>query len=318
MTHTVPDGYMVKGTSTWHADESKWVKTTVDHERYKAMIDSAFDAMAGDLPRLKPVKAPEHALADLVNVLTLTDCHIGMRASNREGDDWDLDIAERTIVGAFTQMIQVAPKAETCVIAQLGDFLHYDSLVAETPTSRHSLDADMRAEDMIDAAVRVLRRVIDLALKKHKKVVLLVAEGNHDMFSSRWLRKMMKALYENEPRLEVIDQALPYYAYKFGKTALFWHHSHLKKFEQLPLIFATEFRKIWGDAEFCYGHTGDKHHKMEKEFSGIIMTQHPTLAGKDAWAARNGYHSLRNATVITYSGTTGKAVEHTINPDILF
>jgi hypothetical protein len=81
---------------------------------------------------------------------------------------------------------------------------------------------------------------------KHEKVVVLMAEGNHDMASSVWLRVMFRALYENEPRVEVIDSELPYYCHQHGKTMLAFHHGHLKKNDQLPLLFASQYPEVWG------------------------------------------------------------------------
>jgi hypothetical protein len=57
-----------------------------------------------------------------------------------------------------------------------------------------------------------------MLLAKHKNVHVILAEGNHDMASSVWLRTMFKALYENEPRITVDDSALPYYAHEFGNV----------------------------------------------------------------------------------------------------
>lgn len=322
MTKITPDPFVVKGTSTYYGKDGdqrgQWVKTSLDHQRRLEMINEAFAEAARDLPRLPRTPAPKQTNAQLCNVFTLTDCHIGMLAWHREGGaDWDLKIAEETLVGSFVQMMRAAPTAETAVIAQLGDFLHYDGLAAVTPTSGHNLDADGRFGKMIRVAIRVLRTVVALALEKHKHVTLVIAEGNHDLAGSAWLREMFLALYENEPRLTVIDTPLPYYALQHGKTMIGWHHSHLKRMEQLPLLMATQFAVIWGATTFRYCHSGDKHHTEEKEYSGMIATQHPTLAARDAYAARHGWHALRRATVFTYHSEFGEVGRTTVTPEML-
>lgn len=315
-------GFHVKGTSTLYDKDghmaAQWVKTAVDAEARKADFEAAAEAMAEELPRLPALAKPRDTFTDLANVYTLTDCHIGMLAWRKEGgEDWDLAIAEKTLIGSFEQMVAGAPPAHTAIVAQLGDFLHYDGLIPVTPTSGHILDSDGRFSKMVQVAIRVLRRVIDMALQKHERVILVPAEGNHDMASSVWLRHMFKALYENEPRLDVIDSELPYYAYQHGEVMLCWHHSHLKKLDQLPLMMAAQFPAIWGATRKRYAHTGDKHHVEEKEHSGMIVTQHPTLAARDAYASRHGWHALRSATATTYHRQFGRVATNTVCPEML-
>lgn len=323
MTHTVPDGFKVKGVSSLYVDgklSSQWVKSSADEERRAQLIRDAFDAMAQELPRLPP-KQVNHVKVEqkLATLYTLTDSHVGMLAWAKEGGaDWDLSIAEATLVGCFAQMVNASPASRVGFVNQLGDFLHYDSAVAPvTPQHGHILDSDGRFSKMVTTAVRVLRRVIDLALAKHEKVVVLMAEGNHDMASSVWLRVMFRALYENEPRVEVIDSELPYYVHQHGKTMLAFHHGHLKKNDQLPILFAAQFPKVWGETTKRYAHCGHRHHAEEKEHSGITVIQHPTLAARDAYAARGGWMAERQVSAITYHAEYGQVGRVTITPEML-
>ncbi|WP_175145647.1 helix-turn-helix domain-containing protein, partial [Paraburkholderia phenoliruptrix] len=252
MHRTVPDGYLVKGVSTYYNKEGvpsgQWVKSAVNRERQEELMREAFAAMAETLPRVKPAPAPARTDSALCNVYTLTDCHVGMLASAKEtlDADWDLKIAERTLTAAFCHMVNAAPQASVGLVAQLGDWLHSDGsgLLPVTPTHGHILDQDGRFSKIVAASIRILRRIVDFSLERHEKVVVLLAEGNHDMASSIWLRAMFAALYENEPRVQVIDSALPYYVYQHGKTMLAFHHGHLKRNDDLPLLFASQFPKV--------------------------------------------------------------------------
>lgn len=323
MTRTVPDGFLVKGVSSYYDEDGKlkgqWVKSTMDPDRVTELIRAAAQAMAEEVPRQAPTKAPVSVREELCNVYTLTDSHVGMLAWHKEGgEDWDLQIAEEVLVGCFVQMVLSAPTAAIGVVAQIGDFLHYDSaLSAVTPMHGHSLDADGRMPKMVQTAIRILRRVVEVSLERHEKVVLLLAEGNHDISSSVWLRAMFQALYENEPRVQVIDSELPYYVYQHGKTMLGWHHGHLSKNDQLPLLFASQFPKIWGETTKRYVHTGHRHHKEIKEHSGMTVHQHPTLAARDAYAARGGWISEREATAVTYHVEHGQVGMVTVTPEML-
>lgn len=323
MVRTVPDGYMVKGVSTLYDKEgnpsAQWVKSTIDRSRQIEILRAAAEAMAEELPRVEPTPKPEGSLDHLVNVYTLTDSHVGMRAWHQEGGkDWDLKIAEKVLVGCIEQTILSSPPASSSVIAQLGDFLHYDSAIsAVTPMHGHALDADGRMPKMVEVAIRILRRVIDIALQHHEKVYLLLAEGNHDISSSVWLRAMFRALYENEPRIEVIQGELPYYVHQHGETMLAWHHGHMKRNSDLPLLFASQFPKIWGNTTKRYVHCGHRHHLDIKEHSGMTVHQHSTLAARDAYAARGGWMSEQEATAVTYHKKFGQVGTVTITPEML-
>lgn len=304
--------------------ERTWERQSPDQEQQREMMRAAASAMAEELPRTKAVNAPMLADAKLANLFTLTDSHVGMLAWNRENldpdGDWDLTIAERTLVGCFEHMVKASPLARVGIVAQLGDFLHSDGMgmiEGRTPTSGHVLSQDGRFQKVVQTAIRILRRVIGFALQRHERVVVLLAEGNHDLASSVWLRAMFKALYENEPRVEVIDSELPYYVYQHGKTMLAWHHGHLKKNDQLPLLFASQFPKVWGETEKRYAHVGHRHHVEEKEHSGMSVVQHATLAARDAYAARGGWMSERQCTAITYHADFGQVCRHTVTPEML-
>ena len=318
----VPDGFMARGVSTLYDAEgnvrAQWVKTTVDLQRAEEAREAAIRALAAQIPPERPVAAPQATTEDLCALYTLTDAHVGMLAWHREGgQDWDLQIAENTIVGCFAETIRQMPSASQAIFNQLGDLLHYDSLLSVTPTSGHILDADSRFTKMVESAVRILRRVVRMLLEKHRQVHIIMAEGNHDMASSVWLRTMFKALYEDEPRVTVDDSALPYYCYEFGQVFLGFHHSHLKKMEGLPNLMAAQFAQAWGRTTKRYCHTGDKHHAAEKDAHGITVIQHPTLAARDAYAARGGWHSERAMQGISYHRRFGQVGRVIVCPEML-
>lgn len=315
-------GMVVTGRSTLrNADGDvicEWTKENLDAQRAAEAREAAFAAMSAKLPRIASTVPPRASQHELATVYTLTDCHVGALAWHREGGaDWDLEIAENTLVGCFRHMIDTAPQSELGIVNQLGDFLHFDGLEAATPTSHNLLDADGRFDKVVQVAIRVLRRVIGMALARHGRVHVILAEGNHDLASSVWLRQMFAALYENEPRVTVDDSPLPYYVIEWGKTLLAFHHGHLKKNDQLPLLFAAQFAEAWGRTTKRYCHTGHRHHLEEREHSGMIVFQHPTLAARDAYAARGGWHALRSATAVTYHRAYGEVGRSSASPDML-
>lgn len=307
-----PEGYKLKGTSTLYGKDGEvkiqWVKTDAALEKLREIQKAAFDAMCETLKPLKPVKRLSKVLeADLATLYTMTDCHVGMLAWDKEtGADWDLDIAERVLTDTLLRMIAAAPASTVGILNQLGDFLHFDSLTPETPAHRHVLDADSRYQKVVSVAVRIIRRVVTAMLEKHAKVHMEIKEGNHDPAGSVWMRVMFAHLYADEPRVSINMSPNPYSIYVHGKTLLGFYHGHLAKLTSLPQLFAAQFRKEWGASNHLYIHTGHKHHVEEKEHPGVNVIQHPTLAAPDAYAARGGWLSKRQATSMTYHKEQGE------------
>lgn len=317
-----PEGYIVRGVSSL-VDETgavrlQWVKTAVDPEQQRKMFEAACRAMAEQLEPLPASSPPADVLENLCTLYTITDYHLGMLAWQREtGEAWDLKIAENMLVDLMSRMVASAPPSKVGILNQLGDFLHFDSMLPVTPTNNHILDADTRFQKLVEVAIRVLRRVVDMVLAKHEQVVIYMHEGNHDMASSVWLRVMFAELYKNDPRVTVEKSPLPYTAYEWGKTLIGFHHGHMAKNASLPQIFAARFREAWGRCPKVYIHVGHRHHVDEKEHPGCKVIQHSTMAAADAYSARGGWFSERQAVCITYHKQFGEYTRSVFTPDML-
>lgn len=314
MTNTVPEGFHVKGVSTLYDEDGnvkiKWVKTNSEKD---AAVQAILDVVEEyEAPAIPKIKRTTKTIDDLCTLYTITDFHLGAYAYAKEtGDDWDTDLAEKVLINAFNDLMSGSPDSELAIFAQLGDFLHWDGMDAVTPTSGHLLDADTRFSKLVELAIDVCVRVVGMLLTKHKKVHVIMAEGNHDMASSVWMQKLMRKLFADNPRVTVDDSEFPFYAMQHGNVMLGFHHGHKVKNQSLPTLFASEprFRKMWGDSIYTYIHTGHYHHTEQtmSETGGAIVERHPTLAGRDAYAARGGYVSWRAARAITYHKEYGES-----------
>lgn len=251
----------------------------------------------------------------------ITDYHFGQLSWGFEtrGEDYDLKIAEQQLVDWFAAAIAASPNAKTGIFAQVGDFLHYSGagLQATTEASGHILDADGRFQKLVRVVVRTVRRIIGMLLEKHEHVHVLMCEGNHDTSASVWLREMLHAMYEGEPRITVERAADPYYAYEFGEVSLFWHHGHKKRLSDISQVFVSKFREMFGRTSKSYAHMGHLHHIDVKEDNLMVVEQHRTLAAADAHSSRGGYSAGRDAKVITYHRAWGEVGRITINSDML-
>jgi len=304
-TRPVPDGYVAKGVSTYYNSEGKpsgqWVKASLTHE---ALINAMRETVAGFKDQIQPadiIAAPAASEEQLCNLYTFTDYHLGMLAWHQEGGaDWNVSKAEQTIIAALVQMVNQSPSAHTAVLNIQGDFLHTDGKMPVTPASKHVLDADSRFPKIRRAAIRIIRSLMAICLQRHQEVYLIIAEGNHDEESSGWLADLFAVHYEEDPRVTVNDSVLPFYVFEWGSTMLGVHHGHKVKNENLPLLFAAQFPQSWGRTTRREIHCGHRHHRDEKEYNGVTVVQHPTLAARDAYAARGGWIADRAAWAITY------------------
>lgn len=298
--------------------KNTWERQSPDTEAALAAMREIVNAMAGEIIPAIAIPAPAAANDDLCNLYTYSDFHLGMLAQEEEGGaNWDIKIAEQTLVNSFGMMLEQSPAAHTAVVNIQGDMLHSDGLLPVTPAHRHVLDQDGRFSRIVATAIRSIRALVKMALEKHSEVHLVICEGNHDEASSVWLRLLFAALYENEPRITVNDSELPFYVFEWGEMMLGFHHGHKVKNEQLPLLFAAQFPEVWGRTKRRAVHCGHRHHVDEKEYNGVTIVQHPTIAARDAYAARGGWIADRAVQSITYSKRFGQVGRVFVSPEML-
>lgn len=318
----VPDGHRIKGVSALVNPDGqeivKWIKTSEDAAARDAAMRAVVDALKEELPRAEPViLSPQVQYNDLLSQYTITDVHLGMLAWGEEtrSADWDLSIAENLIVAWFAAAIAQSPASSYAVLAQLGDLLHHDAKVSVTPGHGHVLDADSRLQKMIRVAIRIIRRIVQMLLQKHEHLHLIMADANHDEAGGSWMREMLAALYENEPRITVETSPSTYVAVEHGLTSLFYHHGHKKKTAEVDRVFAGTFRELFGRTKFSYGHTGHKHSDEMRTTNLMKVEQHETLAPPDAYGSN--WLSGRSAKVITYSKKYGEVGRITLTPEMV-
>ena len=323
LANTQPDGYIIKGQSKLYDEEGNvkltWEKTDRKSTEIAEALREVVDAMKEEIVPEQKVRKPRHdTYEDLLNCYVITDYHMGMMAWGEEtGADWDMQIAEDMLVNWFSVAIESSPPAENAILANIGDFLHWDGMEAVTPQNRHILDADTRFQKLIRVTIRVFRRVISMLLDKYDNVHVLMCDANHDPASEAWLRECFAALYEIEPRVTIDNSADTYYCYEFGSTSLFFHHGHKRRVGNIDTVFAAKFRDVFGRTEHSYAHMGHLHSVDVKETNLMLVEQHRTLAAPDAYASKGGWISGRDAKVITYHKEFGEVARATISAKML-
>ena len=324
MTHPVPDTHVVKGVSTFYDENGvpirQWVKSDLKKQDQEAALQAFAEGLIEELPKYTP--EPYKPSKDAVEALTafvIGDAHIGMKVTKeRNGDsDWNLEIAERVTVGAIEKLIQASGGSDTALMLDLGDFGHSDNLANTTSSGQNHMDMDGDYGDSIAAQVRVYRRSIDLLLAAHNKVILMQVRGNHNNSTSRCMNIMLQAFYENEPRVEVLDNAHKFQHITYGNNLLVTHHGDRMKPQRAFEYVARSLSKEWGQCEHKHTLMGHVHHATSVEVGGMLCETFQALPAGDAWHSDSGYGAKRTMSAIVYDKIYGEIQRHKVGIDQL-
>jgi len=213
------------------------------------------------------------------------------------GNDWDLQIAEKTIGATVEEVIQRSPRSGHGIILGGGDLMHADNKRNETANGTPQ-DVDGRYEKVVDTATRLMVRTIDAALMRFGYVVVRILKGNHDEHASVAISYFLKAWYRNEVRVSG----------RFGQVLLGATHGHTIKIEKMPSIMAHRRAADWGSTKYRYVHGFHLHHsaKFATEGNGVISEIHQAPIPQDGWHYGSGFLSGRSIQAITYHKETGE------------
>ena len=304
-------GHYIKAISTnYDADgniRQQWVKTDKERvdelDRLKEAVIEIVKPCSG---MSESVKKPTNTIDDLLVAYPIADVHLGLFSWRDEtGVDYDMKICEKILSESMSELVESAPATKVCLIANLADFFHSDSMENKTMRSGNILDVDSRWGKIIQVGVRAYRSVIYTALQKHEKVIVKSAIGNHDDHSSLWLAMLMKAYFENNDRVEIELPLSPFSYHVFGKNLIGITHGTIKS-DRLPGIMATDKAKEWGTTTYRTFWGGHKHHKEVKEHPGCTVELFRAITAPDAWTHESGYRSTRSMEAVVLKASGGE------------
>lgn len=322
MTHTVPQGFTVRGVSTYYDEEGKprgqWVKSAADDKQREEMLREFALSLGEEVKGLaKAVKPPVVSEADLMCVIPIGDPHFGMYAWAQDaGDDFDLDLAESLTKQAIDRLIAAAPSAIVGVLLNLGDMYHADNQ-SNVTKSGHQLDVDGRWAKVQQRGLLTMVYCLKRMLEKFSKVVFRINKGNHDGHSSYALALMLSCYFHGEPRIEVDLSPSPVWYYKFGRVLLGSTHGDTIKGRDMLAIMAADKPQDWGDSAHRYWYVGHVHHHDSKEYPGGIVEYFRTLAPGDAWHHGQGYRSGRDIHLVVQHQEFGEIERHRVDVRML-
>ncbi len=312
LTHTVPEPFIVRGTSTYYNRDGlpigQWVKSKLDDQKYLEMVKDAISSFYAESPQIPVSSPPSEYTSDVIPWIQIGDAHCGLLTHAAEvGENFDLKIAERELCAAISMLIDEMPNTERLVINDLGDFTHIENMKGETEASGHKLDYDGRFPKMIKVYSRVMRFIVEKALTKAKYVDVIVNQGNHSRTNDIWMAELLRVAYGHTERVNVLNNDTVFIAYRMGKTLVMTHHSDTCKPNRLAGVMITDFRKDFGETEFHYIDIGHIHHGMVmKEHPSIVIESFNHLAATDKWAHDSGYRNRKSITIVLRSKKYGE------------
>jgi len=314
MIHTVPDGFSVKGVSTYYNDEGKpvgqWVKSQSDKEHaLQVALDHFKQGLKDDLKGLaKPIKkskAQKHK--DRMAVTIVGDHHLGMLAWSPEtgGDPWDLQIAQDTLIKGVDKLVASTGDCSVGVLLNVGDMIHANNLKGETGAGT-SLDVDGRAGKTIRAAGNLFQIIVTRMLQQYDEVWLINARGNHDPDAALWLNEMLRMYYEKEKRVKVFDNFNKFIHFEWGNNFVVTHHGDKIRTRQLYEAITRDYPQEWGRTKYRFAWTGHIHHKQAEELGGLTWESWSVLPPNDAWHSGAGYGSQRSISCVVLDKEYGE------------
>lgn len=305
----VPDGHVVKGESALvDADGrviQRWVKTREGMDATYA-VDAVKSAFEGWTAPNFITPDPGETDEDLLSIYSLADVHLGLQAvADESGADFNLSIAAERFRDVTGRLFDRSPNSDTAIILQLGDWSHVDDDLALTPSSKNTLQVSDRLLDITRCGVRVMVDYVYHALQKHRRVIVKVLKGNHDLNAWIALYVALAEHFRDNDRVTIDHGSADYWFFRFGSTLIGAHHGHRLKPEQMAGAMAMECREDWGETLYRLFLHGHLHHRRVIEILGVSVECMRTIAEVDHHHSGK-YGSGKSLTSITIHRTAGE------------
>lgn len=236
---------------------------------------------------------PVHTDADKLLVVSISDLHMNLRASEMlAGNDYDCFEADMLVRKVVKDIIDNVKKdeIEKIIFTIGGDMLNADNqrntTLKGTPQDceKHLFEA---FEDVLCVIYSVLYDLMEIA-----PVDVIYIPGNHDETVSWFLAKVLEAGFLGDDRVTVDTSPLPRKYYRYGNTLLAFSHTADEK--RLPAIVADEAREYWSQVKYTDVFLQHLHsEQVLMEDHNMRIQRLPTVCAMSKWTNDSGYKSRR-------------------------
>jgi hypothetical protein len=309
----LPKGHVLERASLKVGDS--WYKTRVGYDP-QDFLEAMQRAFENYTPAAPPTPLEDLPYQNFLTLYALPDMHIGMFSWGKETDvDWDLNIAEKAITETIEKIHLRTIPSEIGVVLVGGDAVHSDTRNNMTEKSGNILQVDGRYDKVVEVTERIVVRTVELALHKHRRVLVRVLKGNHDYHTSVAIAHFLKAWYRNDPRVSVDTSPSLFWFFQFGQNFIAAHHGHETKAELMPMKMADARPQIWGTTKYRYAHIFHWHRSEKKRdtIGGVWVEKHEAPIPKDDWGYGRSFLSGRSLCSIAYDPERGESSRVTEN-----
>lgn len=229
-------------------------------------------------------------------VIDPADVHIGKLATAFEsGEDYNSSIAVQRVRDGVDGIISKANgfNIDKIVLIIGNDILHIDT-PKRTTTSGTPQDTDgMWYDNFLKAKavyVEVIEKLLTIA-----DVHVIYNPSNHDYTNGFFLADVVRTWFKNAPNVSFDTSIAHRKYYRYGKNLIGSTHGDGAKFQDLPLLMATESPVEWAVTKHRYMYTHHVHHKMSKDYVGVTVESLRSPSGTDSWHHRKGYQHAPKA-----------------------
>ena len=297
----------------------KWVKkpdtTTLD------AVKTAIKELAADMPKCPKTIHKLNSLrgiynADKTTVYVINDVHFGMYANKEQTNDrdWDLEIAEKTVLNAFNNLVNRSENTDECVIAELGDLLDINDFTNATPKHKNVLDTSSTYPFILKTAYKTIIQCIYKALEKHRKVYFINIAGNHDVSASLAVTFIIKEHFSNNKRVIVHDEPKTIKYHIFGKNIFQFAHGDTLDMKKCDTVLALDCKEHFSNSLHRYSFFGHNHQDKVIELPLCRAESFRNISPSNAWAANQGFRNpFGKFTSITFHKYFGEVSRNTYN-----
>lgn len=239
--------------------------------------------------------------------IDITDFHLDKR------DIYDNDIQSKidTYQRILDQLLYKAYRAaylDEIVFVIGSDMLHTDNFHNQT-TKGTPQEVTARWNDSFKIAFDLYADSINKLKQFCNTLKVILVAGNHGRTKEFYLAFALEKYFEKETSIQFDISPAPRKVYSYGNTFIGLHHGNCK-IEQLPLVFAKEFTKEWGQAKYHELKIGDKHHYMEKDYAGVRIKQLPACSNPDTWHNDNNFNTADQSAILSiYDKEKGRCID---------
>lgn len=258
-----------------------------------------------------PIKKEDTILSDSTlqcsALIDLTDFHLDKRGLFGETIEQRVKMFKEILRSLVLQAYK-AYYLEEIVFVVGSDMLHTDTFF-NTTTNGTPQDVLTTGENAYAIAFDMYADAISSLKQFCKNLKVILVQGNHDRQKSYFIAHALSKYFEKDSNIAFDISPEPRKIHVYGETFTGFHHGNCK-IDELPLVFAKEYREDWGKCRYHQVVVGDKHYYYEKEIKGVRIKQLPALADTDRWHNDNNYvENIRAGICSVFEKNKGKIAE---------